>query len=344
MALRRRDFLGAVAGGGFLSTLRMGELAAQTTETWTQISSDAKKEGMLQIYSVISTAPVVAVSKEFEKKTGIRTEFLAVAKPNELREKVRVEQTSGRYVADVMITTVAQTTVISAEDKTIAPLPTVPGASRLRSDLKTAQPILPMATTLSGMMVNTNLVKPGEEPRRWADLIDPKWKGKILIDDPRSIGGGYLMFYVMYEKLGREFTEKLAEQQLLFTNEPREAIRRVARAEKALLIPVNLADTLEVKGLPIKAIVPEEGCVFNQQGVTLLKNAPHPNAATLFIDYVLSDEAQAIFANAGLGISTGDAGKIARPEVQEFVTAKLFGTIDPLKQNEMMANARAIFR
>ena len=132
MALRRRDFLGAVAGGGFLSTLPIGRLAAQTTETWAQIASDAKKEGMLQIYSVISTAPVVAVSKAFEKKTGIRTEFLAVAKPNELREKVRVEQTSGRYVADVMITTVSQTTVISAEDKTIAPLPHVPNASRLR--------------------------------------------------------------------------------------------------------------------------------------------------------------------------------------------------------------------
>src|SRR6187431_1910730 len=107
MALRRRDFLG-VAGGGFLSTLPIGRLAAQTRDSWAQISTDAKKEGMLQIYSVISTAPVVAVSKAFEKKTGIRTEFLAVAKPNELREKVRVEQTSGRYVADVMVTTVAQ--------------------------------------------------------------------------------------------------------------------------------------------------------------------------------------------------------------------------------------------
>jgi iron(III) transport system substrate-binding protein len=299
---------------------------------------------MLQIYSVISTAPVVAVSKAFEKKTGIRTEFLAVSKPNELREKVRVEQTAGRFVADVMITTVSQTTVINAEDKTIAPLPQVPAASRLRSDLKTSQPILPMATTLSGIMVNTTLVKPGEEPRRWADLIDPKWKGKILMDDPRSIGGGYLMFYVLYEKLGREFTEKLAEQQPFFSNEPREAIKRVARAEKAVLIPVTLADTLEVKALPIKAIVPEEGCLYNQQGATVLKNAPHPNAATLFVDYVLSEEAQSIFANAGLGMASGDAAKIARPDVQEFASAKLFGTIDPLKQNEMMANARAIFK
>ena len=230
MITRRRDFVCGLAYSSLFPLIQVAH--AQSSEEWTRIVADAKKEGIIQIYSVSATTPVVAVVKAFEKATSIRTEFLSVAKPNELREKVRVEQSAGRYIADVMITTIAQTTVISAQDKTIAPLPEVPNASRVRKELRTVQPILPMATQLSGFMINTNLLKPSEQPRRWHDLIDPKWKGQILMDDPRSIGGGYLMFYALYEKLGRDFAEKLAQQQPVLTNEPREAIRRVARGEK----------------------------------------------------------------------------------------------------------------
>ena len=343
MNLRRRDFIGGVVGSSLFPILN-SQANSQSADAWAKTVADAKKEGMLQIYSVSATTPVVAVVKAFEKASSIRVEFLSVAKPNELREKVRVEQSAGRHVADVMITTVSQTTVISAQDKTIAPLPETPNASRIRTELQTVQPILPFATMLSGFMINTNLIKPADAPRGWRDLIDPKWKGKILMDDPRSIGGGYLMFYALYEKLGREFTEKLAAQQPALTNEPREAIRRVARGEKAILMPVVLADTLELKGLPIKAVVPEEGCLYNQQGVTVLNNAPHPNAAKLFLNYTLSDEAQTIFGNAGSGTVSTNAVTIERPEVRELVSGKLFGTIDPLKQNEMLANARDVFK
>lgn len=347
MNIRRRDFVGGVLGSYFLGMPSIHQANAQPAGDWAKVLADAKKEGMIQIYSVSATPPVVAVIKAFEKATGIRTEFLAVAKPNELRERVRVEQSAGRFVADIMTTTVSQTTVINAQDHTIAPLPLVPNAVRVGDEFRTAQPILPMATQLSGFMINTSLIKSGDEPRGWRDLIDPKWKGKILMDDPRSIGGGYLMFYTLYEKLGREFVVKLAEQQPMLTNEPREAIRRVARGEKAILMPVVLADTLELKGLPIKAVVPTEGCLYNQQGACLMKNAPHPNAAKAFLNYLLTDEAQGIFANAGSGMVSGEAVKslkIVQPEVQEFVAAKLFGTIDPLKQNEMLANARDVFK
>ena len=109
-------------------------------------------------------------------------------------------------------------------------------------------------------------------------------------------------------------------------------------------MPVVLADTLELKGLPIRAVVPDEGAFYNQQGATVLQNAPHPNAAKAFLNFLLSDEAQSIFANAGSGVVIDGEVKIERPEVKEIVTNKLFGSIDPLKQNEMLANARGIFK
>jgi iron(III) transport system substrate-binding protein len=75
-----------------------------------------------------------------------------------------------------------------------------------------------------------------------------------------------------------------------------------------------------------------------------LKGAPHSNAAKMFLNFALSDEAQSIFANAGSGTVSVNPPKIERPEVKEIVTEKLFATIDPLKQNEMLANARDVFK
>ena len=169
----RRHFLSGAAAGA-ICALPFSKAIAQTEDAWAKVAENAKKEGALQVYSVIATSPVVAMVKAFEKKTGLRTEFLSVAKQNELREKVRVEQSANRFVADIMLTTVAQTTVISAEDGTIAPLPKVPAAARLRPDLKTSQPILPIAVTMNGILANTTLIKPEDMPRRWADLVDPK--------------------------------------------------------------------------------------------------------------------------------------------------------------------------
>ena len=61
-----------------------------------------------------------------------------------------------------------------------------------------------------GILVNTEMVKPAEEPKGWPDLLDPRWKGKILSDDMRALGGGAVFFMVTVQKFGKEFQERLA--------------------------------------------------------------------------------------------------------------------------------------
>ena len=108
-----------------------------------------------------------------------------------------------------------------------------------------------------GILINTNLVKAADEPKSWADVADPKWKGKILADDTRAAGGGYLWYFVTYGALGEEFHHKVAANGPIFTRDQRESQRRIARGEFALYLPLTLPDSLALKGLPVKAIMPD---------------------------------------------------------------------------------------
>src|SRR5215467_7781707 len=75
----------------------------------------------------------------------------------------------------------------------------------------------------------------------------------------RAVGGGYVAFFVTAEKLGRNYHEKLATQDIQFTRKMREAERRVARGEMAIYMPFVLSDIQNLKGLPVRSVVPEEG-------------------------------------------------------------------------------------
>jgi len=105
-----------------------------------------------------------------------------------------------------------------------------------------------------------------------------------------------------------------------------------------------LPDILDLKGLPVTAIIPTEGCPYVRFDGTMLKNAPHPNAARLLLDFFLSDEAQLLYANMGfVSVVGGLEGKIAA-EAQPLAQAKLLGTTDPKLQEEMLKLAKQIYK
>jgi iron(III) transport system substrate-binding protein len=202
---------------------------------------------------------------------------------------------------------------------------------------------VPIFTINYGLLGNTAVIKPQDMPRSWQDLLDPKWKGRILLDDPRVSGGGRVMFHMTMDRFGRGFHERLASLQPVFSRDYGEAVRRVARGEFALYVPLILSEFGPLKGLPIAYVIPEEGVTYGSYSVSVLRNAPHPNAARLLCDFYLSDEAQAIYANSGHGIVIRDLATPISSEMAPLANVKPLVAEDFTRIEEYLVLAKQIY-
>ncbi|HXV82979.1 MAG TPA: extracellular solute-binding protein [Candidatus Binatia bacterium] len=149
---------------------------------------------------------------------------------------------------------------------------------------------------------NSDLVRP-EEVVTYDDLLQPKWKGKMVMLDPRTPGSGESMWAFLWRIKGEEYLQKLAAQEMLLGRNLRQLAETVARGKAALSIGVSYYSYLPfIKvGLPIRPLpVVKEG-IYASSGsgsLVILKNAPHPNATKVFVNWLLSKEGQTTFTKA----------------------------------------------
>jgi len=336
---RRSALLGLAAGSAMLSASDL----ARAEDGWDKIVAEAKREGHVVLYSAfVGMAAHQTLKKDFEANYGITVEILE-ARASEIRERIRIEQVAGRFTADVSENGRTTTTLQIEQDHVFDPFGPLPSLGHLKPEFRADEIRLPAFAIAYGILANTRLVKPEDEPKSWMDLTDPRWKGKILADDLRALGGGGVLFYVLEEHLGQEFHEKLAKQDLKFSREIPANERRIARGEYPLYLPVSLTSVPELKGLPVKFLAPMEGLPYIGYDLALLKNAPHPNAARLLMEYCLGQKMQQSIANLGLVAVTANPLAGVDPAVAELGKSKLLGTTDPTRMDQMLALARQIY-
>jgi iron(III) transport system substrate-binding protein len=317
--------------------------ARAQTPDWTKVIEAAKAEGKVSLYSGHVGVPYhPEIAKMFEAKYGIHVDVLDL-RASDLAERIRTEQATNRVAADVILNGAGALWLIK-EQGALQPYEALPRLDRLRDDVEKDESRLPIYIQSYGFAVNTRLVPENERPKTWQDLLDPKWKGKILSDDMRALGGGSTMFATTYAHFGREFHEKLAAQNIQFSRTVRENARRVARGEFPIYIPFSLPDELLNKGLPIQGITPAEGDVYAQFDLAAVKNAPHPNAARLLMDFFLSDEAQLVYVRSARTPTIKGLDDKIPAEVKDIVTAKLLGTSDPAKIDFDLKLANEIYK
>lgn len=189
---------------------------AQNAEEWAKVVEAGKKEGKVVLYNSANGASYFTnVIKSFEAKYGISVDSLDL-RASELTERIRAEQVAGRFLGDLELHSTSTIEQQIIDGPLVEKVGRVPNIANLRPELPATDMWIPAWIQAYGVLINTRLVKPEDEPKKWTDLTDPKWKDKILSDDTRPIGGGQTMFFVLQKTYGTPFHEKLAAQNLVF--------------------------------------------------------------------------------------------------------------------------------
>jgi iron(III) transport system substrate-binding protein len=155
--------------------------------------------------------------------------------------------------------------------------------------------------TLCVMGYNTNLVPPDQVPKGYRDLLDPKWKGKLSKAHPGYSGTSLTGTYAVTKALGWDYLEKLAKQDVQQLQSTTATPKSIASGERAVMVDGNEYNMfIEMqKKSPVKIIYPVEGTPFVSSPVAIFADAPHPNAARLFADFLFSAKIQQYLVDDG---------------------------------------------
>lgn len=152
------------------------------------------------------------------------------------------------------------------------------------------------------MWYNTNLMRP-EEARGYDDFLNPKWKGKIGILDPRTPGAGDSNWSYMWMVKGEDYLKKLAAQNLFNSRDQRVLAESLAKGKLALVIGLTHYTFLPFirAGLPVKPLPSLKEGTYGTGGsgnLSIIKNPPHPNATKVYVNWLLGKEGQEVFTKA----------------------------------------------
>jgi len=157
-----------------------------------------------------------------------------------------------------------------------------------------------------GFVYNTSLLKPDEVPSSYAELVEPKWKGKVAVVDPATGGFGlpFFRFVEAQKGLGMPWIEKLGKNAPMLSFQAAQLAEAVATGMRPLgLLRDSEAQGAAAKGAPVAFKTGREGFLLHMMPVAVNREAPHPNAARLFVDWLMSEPTQRELAKQGVGLS-----------------------------------------
>ena len=287
---------------------------------WDEAVKAAKKEGRVSVKGPPGAKVRRALTSGFQKAfPGIRVEY-GGGRGGELAAKIIRERRAGIYTTDVWMggfgTQLSLLRPQGVQDP-IRPaliLPEVKDPKNWRdnrlefadNDGKYAFVFVNQSGTI--LAYNTSLVKRKDVPKSIKDFLDPKWKGKIIASDPTASGPGRATFTWLYKEFGPEYIRALGKQKLVFTRDRRSQADQIARGAYSLGIAVSNVDAKPFidAGAPLQMVWNvKEGSYASASygGLALVNRAPHPNAAKVYINWVLGKEGQTLLADAAGWVS-----------------------------------------
>lgn len=312
-------------------------------EGWENIVQQSKKEKRVVVYSTAGGQTRNAIIEGFKNKWGLDAELIT-GRGNAIVQRLLSEKRAGLNTVDVYIggfsTILLQLKPFDILES-LPPVLVLPEVKEgkywwkdeLRWVDKDKKVLSSWAYPSGQLALNVNLVKENEVTSV-KELLNPKWKRKIVMDDPSTEGPGVPWFMTTVRNVGIDFMKDLARQEPAIIRDERLPVEWLAQGKYAFAIATasEILEEFRQAGAAIGTVSPPE-IVYLAGGsgsISFIKEAPHPMSARLFINWFLSREGQLIVTRAQ-GVQSArvdlptdflNTNKIRNPGIDYFEMAK----------------------
>jgi iron(III) transport system substrate-binding protein len=298
----RRDLLKAstavAAGAVFAEPLKAA--APEPSAVTPALVEAARKEGKLAFYTALELPTAERFGKAFEAKypgIAVRIERSGAER---IFQRIALEQASRIYAVDVVCSTDPAHFIDWKRNDWVAPYVPEDVAKHFPSEY--VDPDGMHATVCAWLEVigyNTSLVAREVAPKSYADLLDSKWRGKLVKGHPSYSGAILTATFLLVRELGWSYFEKLAQQKIMQVQSAADPPKKIQVGERAVMADGNdySLELLKNLGQPVEVVYPVEGAPLITVHNGLFRNAPNPNAARLFQSFIFGVEAQHLFVD-----------------------------------------------
>ena len=293
----RRDVLKAstALAAGVLFAEPVRAAAPPPTSVTPELIDAARREGKISYYSALELNTAERLGKVFEAKypgISVRVERSGAER---IYQRIAQEQGSGINAVDVANSTDPAHYLDWKKNDWLEPYLPEEVAKNFPADQIDSDGMHATSCAwLEAIGYNTTLVKREEAPRSYADLLDPKWQGKIVKAHPGYSGAIMTATFVLARDLGWPYLEKLAQQKVMQVQSAADPPKKILLGERAVMADGNDYNLVLSKdqGKPVEVVYPAEGAPLIIVPSGIFRGAPNPNAARLFQSYLFSAEAQ----------------------------------------------------
>lgn len=279
----------------------------------------AKKEGKLIFYTSMDSKTANTLGENFEKQTGIKVEVFRSG-TGKVLAKIEAEFAAGKSMWDVcQVSDIAP--FIEWSRKGLIEKYKPNDFDKFFDYMKDPEGYwLAVKSNTSVIAFNTTKITKSEAPKSWKDLLDPKWKGLVSMSNPYYAGTTAVNVACILDLYGWDYYVKLAKNEPFIADSHGNLETMMISGERPLIAEQNNYSVLPDinKGQPVDIVYPEEGVTLSPGPAGILKEAPHPNAAKLFMDYICGKEAQEIIAAKYYYPGRADVPAIGQPSLGEL--------------------------
>jgi iron(III) transport system substrate-binding protein len=349
--LNRRHLLkGVSATGAALALAPSARAVAPAPSRITpELIEAAKKEGKVVWYTAVDLPVAERMAKAFEAKypgVAVRVERSGGER---IFQRISQEYGSNIRAVDVVNSSDAAHFIVWKRQGIL--LPYVPEDVALHYPAEHKDPDGLFASWRIWLCVigyNTNLVKREEAPKSYADLLDPKWTGKIVKAHPGYSGTIMTATYQITRDLGWEYLEKLSKQRVMQVQSSADPPKKLALGERSIMADGNDYNLVQMKekGEPVEIVYPAEGTPIIVGPSGIMKDSPNPSAAKLLSNWMFSQDGQQLLVDFG-GLKSAHAlvtEKAGRKSLKEIKTMKDDPAAVEAQADEIKSRYARLFR